>query len=79
MEDKKIKEIQDWAENISKTIKEIPLDNFSNFVNDLSKDLTPEEKAMVDKEMNKINDQDLKENLDNLNKMIQEQMSKFKF
>lgn len=79
MEDKKIKEIQDWAENISKTIKDIPLDNFSNFVNDLSKDLTPEEKAMVDKEMNKINDQDLKENLDNLNKMIQEQMSKFKF
>lgn len=79
MEDKKIKEIQDWAENISKTIKDIPLDNFSNFVNDLSKDLTPEEKSMVDKEMNKINDQDLKENLDNLNKMIQEQMSKFKF
>lgn len=79
MEDKKIKEIQDWAENISKTIKDIPLDNFSNFVNDLSKDLTPEEKAMVDKEMDKINDQDLKENLDNLNKMIQEQMSKFKF
>jgi division protein CdvB (Snf7/Vps24/ESCRT-III family) len=79
MEDKKIKELQDWAENISNVIKEIPLDNFSNFVNDLSKDLTPEEKAMVDKEMDKINDQDLKENLDNLNKMIQEQMSKFKF
>lgn len=52
--------------------------NFSNFVNETTKDLTPDEKALVDKEMEKLNNQDIQESIKQLNQMIQEQMSKFK-
>lgn len=79
MESKEIKEMVEWAKSIQEQVESLPIDNFSNFVDDLKKDLTPDEKNQIDKEMDNLNSQELKDNLNHLSNLINEQMKNFKF
>ncbi len=73
MEDKIFKELTEWQKSTQSVF-----DNLTTFVEDIKGDLTEEEKAIVDKEMESIDLTDFKSSLNDITKQMNEQMSKFK-
>ncbi len=73
MEDKIFKELAEWQKSTQSVF-----DNLTTFVEDIKGDLTEEEKALVDKEMESIDLTDFKSSLNDITKQMNEQMGKFK-
>jgi hypothetical protein len=73
MEDKMIDDLKKWQRDTQDMFN-----NLTNFVNGVKKDLTPEEREMIDKEMEKMDTKDLQAEMDKITQQLNEQMSKFK-
>ncbi len=73
MEDKIFKELTEWQKSTQSVFE-----NLTTFVEDIKGDLTEEEKAIVNKEMESIDLTDFKSSLNDITKQMNEQMSKFK-
>jgi hypothetical protein len=73
MEDKIVNDLNNWQKNTQEMF-----DNLTNFVESVKKDLTPEEKEKVEKEMNKFDSSGLQAEMDKITQQLNEQMAKFK-
>ena len=70
MEDKIFNDLENWQKDTQGM-----LDNLTNFVEMATADLTPEQKAEVDKEMNKFDLTDFKKEMDKISKKMNDQFA----